>query len=104
MTSDKLIGSRSSGYRIAGAIAAVVLAMAPRIAHACAMCGLPAGDHEAHAFNTSVLFMMLVPYSIVAATVGGFYLAYRSGKRRLSESSDATLTSASQNVAPHSFE
>jgi hypothetical protein len=102
VTSDKLIESRSPGYRIAGALAAAALAMAPRIAHACAMCGLPPGDHEAHAFNTSVLFMMLVPYSIVAATVGGFYLAYRSGKRKRNEMS--SLTPASQNLAPHSFE
>ncbi len=46
------------------------------------MCGLPPGDHESHAFNTSVLFMLLSPY-VIFGTIGGmFYLGYRSAMKR----------------------
>lgn len=100
----KLMGRRWAPYRWAITGAAAALAIAPRVAHACAMCGLPAGDHEAHAFNTSVLFMMLVPYGIIAATVTGFYIAYRRGKRKWSEASREGLTHAPQSLAPDSFE
>lgn len=62
--------------------AAVLLAASARDAHACAMCGLPAGDIATHAYNTSVLFMLSAPYAILtAATVIGF-LAYRNASRR----------------------
>ncbi len=74
--------STSISYRWPAAVAAGLFGAAPRVAHACAMCGLPPGDHQAHAYNTSVLFMMAVPYSIVAGTILGLYLAYRTGKSR----------------------
>ncbi len=62
--------------------AAALLAASARDAHACAMCGLPAGDVATHAYNTSVLFLLSVPYAIVAAaTVVGF-VAYRNANRR----------------------
>ena len=43
-------------------MAAGLVAMAPRLANACAMCGLPAGDSAGHAYNASVLFMLAGPY------------------------------------------
>lgn len=54
----------------------------PKPAWACAVCGLPAGDHAAHAFDTSILFMMAVPYTVcaLAAVVG--WCAYRNARRR----------------------
>jgi hypothetical protein len=103
-SNGKVMKSRLSLYRWFGAVAAAALAIAPRAAHACAMCGLPPGDHEAHAFNTSVLFMMIVPYSIAAASIGGFYIAYRRGKRRWNEASRSALPSAPRSLAPRSFE
>ncbi len=69
----------------AAATAAALIAAVARDAHACAMCGLPAGDVATHAYNTSVLFMMAVPYSIVAiGAVVGFF-AYRNGRHRAAE-------------------
>lgn len=70
--------------------AAALFAASARDAYACAMCGLPAGDIATHAYNTSVLFLLTVPYAIVAtATVVGF-VAYRNANRRRSaeENSD----------------
>ena len=93
-----------TGYRWSGAFVGAVLALGPRAAHACAMCGLPPGDHQAHAYNTSVLFMMAVPYSIVAGTIAGFYLAYRRGRRKRSERLRTALPSAGHGVVPESFE
>lgn len=53
-----------------------------RIAHACAMCGLSPGDHEIHAFNTSVLFMLSAPYVIVGGLGAALYGAYLSARRK----------------------
>jgi hypothetical protein len=73
------------------------LVVAPRIAHACAMCGLSPGDHEIHAFNTSVLFMLSAPYLITAGIGGALYAAYRSSlrKRRAARAMNAALAGAS---------
>jgi heme/copper-type cytochrome/quinol oxidase subunit 2 len=62
-----------------------ILTITPKLVWACAVCGLPAGDHAAHAFDTSILFMMAVPYTVcaVAAVVG--WCAYRNGRRRVRE-------------------
>ncbi len=91
-------------HRWVAAAAAIVAAGAPRAAQACAMCGLPPGDHQAHAYNTSVLFMMAVPYSIVAGTIVGLYLAYRRGRHKLSTGPRSTRVSAPQNLVQRSFE
>lgn len=58
------------------------LATAPGIANACAMCGLSPGDSAGHAFNASVLFMLLGPY-VTFGLIGGFVcMAYLRGRRR----------------------
>lgn len=59
------------------ALAGAMIMAAPRLASACAMCGLSPGDHAAHAFNTSVLFMLVGPYLTVGAIGGILYLAWR---------------------------
>jgi hypothetical protein len=61
-------------------IAAMIMA-APRIASACAMCGLSPGDHAGHAFNTSVLFMLASPYVSFAAIGGITWYVYRRSTR-----------------------
>jgi hypothetical protein len=81
--------------------AAVEIATLPKLAYACAMCGLPAGDHEAHAFNTSVLFMMLVPYSIVLIISAALFFSYRSGKKRLAEQAAVKLEDDHSKAALH---
>ncbi len=63
-------------------LASAVIVAAPRLAHACAMCGLPAGDHEIHAFNTSVLFMLTAPYVIFGSIVAIVFVSYRTAIKR----------------------
>jgi len=60
----------------------MTIALAPRVANACAVCGLGPNDVGGHAFNSSVLFMMAVPYT-TCALIGSFvYLAWRRSHRR----------------------
>jgi hypothetical protein len=61
----------------AAAIAGTVASLMPRLAHACAMCGLSPGDGAGHAFNTSVLFMLSGPYVTFGLIGGLVFLAYR---------------------------
>ena len=63
-------------------IAAMIVAASPRIANACAMCGLSPGDHAGHAFNTSVLFMLASPYVSFAAIGGITWFVYRRSIRK----------------------
>ena len=62
-------------------IATMIVALSPRIASACAMCGLSPGDHAGHAFNTSVLFMLASPYVSFAAIGGITWYVYRRSIR-----------------------
>ncbi|MGO9062368.1 MAG: hypothetical protein ACLQU2_34155 [Candidatus Binataceae bacterium] len=59
-------------------MAAVLMATTARNAYACATCGLP----DDHAYTTSVIFMMAVPYSL--CLIGGLvaFFAYRNACRR----------------------
>jgi hypothetical protein len=70
--------------KLKGAVAMIggmLVAASPRIASACAMCGLSPGDHAGHAFNTSVLFMLASPYVSFAAIGGITYYVYRRSTR-----------------------
>jgi hypothetical protein len=73
----------------AALIAIATMAAGARDVYACAMCGLPMGDSMTHAYNTSVIFMMAVPYSIfmIGAVVGFF--AYRNAYKRRINAADA---------------
>jgi len=64
------------------ALAATIVAALARDAHACAMCGLPPGDIGTHAYNTSVLFMLATPYTVVLIGAVVAFFAYRNGCRR----------------------
>jgi len=75
MRTDKLL------TMVTGLMAIVFTAM-PAIANACAVCGLGPNDVGGHAFNTSVLFMMAVPYSTVIIIGGAVYFAWRRAQRR----------------------
>lgn len=60
---------------------AMIVAAAPRLANACAMCGLSPGDHAGHAYNSSVLFMLASPYISFFLIGGVVYLVYRRSTR-----------------------
>ncbi len=63
-------------------IAAAIVAAIPRLANACATCGLADGDQAFHAYKTSVLFMLVSPYASFAAIGGIAYFAYRRSQRK----------------------
>jgi|SRR6516164_7051490 hypothetical protein len=90
-------------HSVSFAFAAAEIATLPNLAYACAMCGLPAGDHEAHAFNTSVLFMMLVPYSIVLIIGAALFFSYRSARRRLARQAAAKAGEDLSSAAVHTI-
>ena len=58
-----------------------IVAAAPRLANACATCGLADGDQAFHAYKTSVLFMLVSPYASFAAIGGITYFVYRRSTR-----------------------
>ena len=60
----------------------MTIALAPRVANACAVCGLGPNDVAGHAFNKSVLFMMAIPYTTFALIGGAIYLTWRKAHRR----------------------
>jgi hypothetical protein len=66
---------------MAAALVVAAVGVAPKVASACAMCGLSPGDHAEHAFNTSVLFMLAGPYLTVGAVGGVLYFAWRRAHR-----------------------
>ena len=72
-------------------IAGMIVAASPRIANACAMCGLSPGDHAGHAFNTSVLFMLASPYVSFAAIGGITWFVYRRSIRKDADSNPPTI-------------
>ncbi|MGB0059257.1 hypothetical protein [Candidatus Binatus sp.] len=59
-----------------------IVAAAPRIANACATCGLSEGDHAANAYRDSVLFMMASPYALFGTVGGVAYFVYRRSQRQ----------------------
>ncbi|MDO8432851.1 MAG: hypothetical protein Q7S58_10640 [Candidatus Binatus sp.] len=66
---------------LAAMLAGAIVAAAPQIANACAMCGLSPNDPAGHAYNSSVLFMLASPYVSFAAVGGITYLVYRRARR-----------------------
>ena len=63
-------------------IATAIVAAVPRLANACATCGLADGDQAFHAYKTSVLFMLVSPYASFAAIGGITYFVYRRSQRK----------------------
>jgi hypothetical protein len=71
-------------------IVSAIVAVAPRLANACATCGLSEGDHAFHAYKTSVLFMLVSPYASFAAIGGITYYVYRRSQRQDRKSTPPT--------------
>ena len=67
-------------------LATPALALAPRVASACAVCGLGPNDVGGHAFNSSVLFMMAVPYATCVLIGGVVYWTWRKAAHRRDDS------------------
>jgi hypothetical protein len=63
-------------------IVSTVVAAAPRLANACATCGLSDGDAAFHAYKASVLFMLASPYVAFGAIGGITYFVYRRSTRQ----------------------
>ena len=59
-----------------------IVAAAPRIANACATCGLSEGDHAASAYKDSVLFMMASPYVLFGHDRRGYLLGLSAQSQR----------------------
>ena len=66
---------------MATTIVSAVVAAVPRLANACATCGLADTDQAFHAYKTSVVFMLISPYVSFAAIGGITYLFYRRSQR-----------------------
>ncbi len=77
-------------------VVGVILIAAPRVAHACSMCGLPPGDHATFAFHTSVLFMLLSPYAIFGVVAGSVYASWRAAMKKRRAAGDAVLVQPAQ--------
>ena len=73
-----LLRRNSMGIAMAGALVGAV----PRVADACAMCGLPPGDTAGHAYNASVLFMLAGPYFPVLAIGAIVFAMWKRAQRR----------------------
>ncbi len=59
----------------------MTIGLAPRLANACAVCGLDGDGQASRAFKHSVLFMISVPYVTFAIIGGVMYMAWRKARR-----------------------
>ena len=66
----------------ASAIAGAIVGAAPRLANACATCGLSDSSPAFQAYKASALFMVASPYVSFAAIGGITYLFYRRSIRK----------------------
>ncbi len=62
-------------------IASALVAAAPRLANACATCGLSDDSSAFRAYKASALFMLMSPYASFAAIGGITYFVYRRSIR-----------------------
>ena len=83
-----LLRRNSMGIAMAGAL----VGAAPRIADACAMCGMPPGDTAGHAYNASVLFMLAGPYFTVLAIGAIVFAMWKRAQRKPRADADAAAT------------
>jgi hypothetical protein len=71
---------------VATTMVTAIVAAVPRLANACATCGLADSDQAFHAYRTSALFMLAAPYASFAAIGGITYFVYRRSTRQERES------------------
>lgn len=63
----------------------------PVLIWACSVCFTGTGDAVTDGFNASVLFLMVTPYTVVGAIVGGLIFAYRRAVRKRAQSDSEPL-------------
>jgi len=73
------------------AIVSAVVAAAPRLANACATCGLSEDSHALHAYKASTLFLLASPYVSFAAIGGITYFAYRRSRATAIQKTPPTI-------------
>ena len=61
---------------------ATTVGAGPRLANACATCGLSESSHAFQAYKTSALFMVASPYVSFFAIGGVVYYVYRRSQRQ----------------------
>jgi hypothetical protein len=73
-------------HRVAflSAFASALVLIVPAVTFACSVClgGADGHDHLTNAFNWSVLFLMAMPYAVVASIAGWLFYSYRSAIRK----------------------
>jgi hypothetical protein len=74
---------RSGKFRaLVTTVIAATVASVPRLANACATCGLSETSHAFQAYKTSALFMVASPYVSFFAIGGVVYYVYRRSQRQ----------------------
>ena len=73
---------KSIKVKARGDEATAIIAAVPRLASACATCGLADGDQAFHAYKTSVLFMLVVAVRIVRRDRRDYLLVLSASIRR----------------------
>jgi hypothetical protein len=86
MSSKKLMA-------IATGLTPMSIALAPRLANACAVCGLDGNGQASRAFKHSVLFMISAPYVAFMIVGGVMYMAWRKARR-----GDATILGSNKTL------
>ncbi len=73
-----------SRWAILSSEVAVTMTLSPVAAHACSVCGGSAiGTDPGTGFNTSILFLLSMPYAVVAVIAGWLiYTSWRTSSRR----------------------
>lgn len=72
-------------------IASAIVAAVPRLAIACATCGLSEDSHALHAYKASTLVLLVSPYVSFAAIGGITYFVYRRSIRQDRNSAPPTI-------------
>lgn len=82
--SDRMrLGGTAAAFIVIVALAMVAMP-AESLAQGCAMCAtyLSAGDPRSEAFKTSILFLMAMPFTVVASVGGWIAWMYRRHRLR----------------------
>ena len=86
------MSSKRKLIALATGLTPISIALAPRLASACAVCGLDGDGQASRAFKHSVLFMISVPYVTFMIVGGVMYMAWRKARRGDSTVLDSNKT------------
>lgn len=83
-------GIRSFATRALYVGAAALLALLPKLSHACAVCSTGRADENANAFIAMTAFMTLTPLIILGATIWWFVRRTLQREQEVEEAREAT--------------